>query len=102
MTPAQALVRQHGGNWHGSCGTVPGSGHSKRDRSVTVIDGEHGAIINSFAGKDWRELRHHCLGEGGPVRQRLSKQGQVVLKAAEESERELLQSWAERAEEAQK
>lgn len=85
-TPAQAITKREGGDWHGTYGALPGPGHSRRDRSVTVIDGERGPVFNSFAGQDWRELRRHYLGEDGPQRPELSQAERARLKVAAEIE----------------
>lgn len=52
------LVKALGGDWHGSYGLVPGPGHSPKDRSVCIINGENGEIIiHSHAGEDWRKIK---------------------------------------------
>ena len=86
MLTARELVRQHGGNWHGGYGTLSGPGHSRRDRSVTVIDGKRGPVFNSFAGQDWRDLRRHFLGDSECVPSALSQAERARLKAAAEAE----------------
>jgi hypothetical protein len=44
---------------------VPGPGHSDRDRSVKVIDGDNGdIIISSFAGEDWRSIKDIWRADG--------------------------------------
>lgn len=57
MTTAHELTKAHGGDWSGSFGLVPGPGHSTKDRSLKVWDGDDGVKVHSFAGDDWRECR---------------------------------------------
>ena len=54
---AQELTRSLGGDWDGKYGLVPGPGHSTKDRSLKVWDGDDGVKVHSFAGDDWRACR---------------------------------------------
>ena len=54
---AQELTRSLGGDWAGKYGLVPGPGHSTKDRSLKVWDGDDGVKVHSFAGDDWRDCR---------------------------------------------
>ena len=56
---AREIVAALDGDWHGHYGMVPAPGHSKRDRSVKVMDGYAILEIESphnFAGKVLQEL----------------------------------------------
>ena len=57
----RALARTLGGE---PCGRnrvlCPGPGHSKADRSLSVIfNGGAGPVVHSFAGDDWRLCKNH-------------------------------------------
>lgn len=58
MSLAETITRRMGGSWHGSYGTYPGEGHSKKDRSVSIKDAPdkpEGVVIKCHApGDDWR------------------------------------------------
>src|SRR5215203_1742178 len=52
---AKDITRRLGGDWHGTYGAVPGPGHSRRDRSLTIRDHSSSpddVFIKSFAGDD--------------------------------------------------
>lgn len=54
MSLARDITRAKGGDWNGSGGLIPGPGHSKHDRSMSIMDNDAGddVILNSFAGDD--------------------------------------------------
>ena len=56
---AREVVRDHGGDWCGSYGLVPGPGHSPKDRSCKVWDYRGDIKVHSFAGDDWKDCRAH-------------------------------------------
>ena len=65
MTTAQDITRAYAGDWHGTYGTIPSPGHSRRDRGTTVKDGDNGEVLfNSFNGGDWRQLKDDCRARG--------------------------------------
>ena len=53
MTTAHDLTKAHGGDWSGNFGLVPGPGHSTKDRSLKIWDGDDGVLVHSFAGDNW-------------------------------------------------
>jgi hypothetical protein len=59
----RALARQLGGDVAGRDGIVmPGPGHSKHDRSLSVTfrsDAPQGYLVHSHASDDWQECRDH-------------------------------------------
>jgi hypothetical protein len=56
---AREITEARGGDWRGSYGLVPGPGHSDRDRSCKVWDGNGKTYVHSFAGDDWKDCRAH-------------------------------------------
>jgi hypothetical protein len=45
------VVRAAGGDWFGTCGTLPAPGHSKHDRGISVTiapNRPHGILVNGF------------------------------------------------------
>lgn len=57
MSLAEQITRRMGGNWHGTYGTYPGEGHSRKDRSVSIKDAPdkpEGVVLHCHAGDDWR------------------------------------------------
>jgi hypothetical protein len=56
--PLLDLVQRHGGEMHGRYALLPGPGHSRHDRSLSVIIGAGGRpVFHSFAGDDFRIVR---------------------------------------------
>lgn len=65
MSLAQRITKEFGGNWHGHFGMIPSPGHSAKDRSTRVRDGESGDVVfDSFNGADWREIKDECRRRG--------------------------------------
>lgn len=72
MNDAHTITKALGGDWCGRYGLIPGPGHSARDRSLKVVDGEDGVICHSFAGDDWQACRDWLrdiglIGEAKPA-----------------------------------
>lgn len=68
---ARAIVKSRAGDWHGTYGMVAGPGHRPRDRSLKIWDGQHGVLVHSFAGDDWRVCRAWLdLDDGADWRER--------------------------------
>ena len=64
---AQEITRQLNGDWCGRYGLIPGPGHSRHDRSVSVKPHPQNpgdVIVHSFAGQDWREIRDWLCSQG--------------------------------------
>lgn len=64
---AHVMARALGGQARGNRVVAPGPGHSRQDRSLSVLisaDAPEGFTVHSFAGDDWTACREH-------VRQRL-------------------------------
>lgn len=62
MFDLRELARLLGGDVSGSQVLAPGPGHSRRDRSVSVMlspSAPDGFVVTSFAGDDWRDCRDH-------------------------------------------
>ena len=63
---ARDLVRTLDGDWHGTYGTAPGPGHSRKDRSLSIrphSTDPNDVVVHSFAGDnplaikdEWRRL----------------------------------------------
>jgi RecA-family ATPase len=66
MSLAREITRKLGGDWKGDFGAVPGPGHSKADRGVTVRDCEHGddVTVHSFHGDDWQAIKDDWRRQG--------------------------------------
>lgn len=77
---AREIVAAKGGDWHGHYGKIPGPGHSRRDRSVSIKDSQvlpDGIVVNSFAGDDPLHVKD-CLRQEGllpPLEERSSQKG---------------------------
>ncbi len=59
-TLARDVVLRLKGDWCGSYGTVPGPGHSRDDRSVSIRPHPTDAddvVVNSFAGERWEDIK---------------------------------------------
>lgn len=59
MSIAERITRHYGGNWNAGSGQgcIPGDGHSKRDRSVSVKDEPDrpdGILVHCHGAGDWR------------------------------------------------
>lgn len=60
MQILQDLARRLGGDFYGAYAMVPGPGHSRRDRSLSVTVGQSGRLIyNSFCGDSHAEIHAH-------------------------------------------
>jgi putative DNA primase/helicase len=95
MFGLRELARLLGGDVSGSQVLAPGPGHSRRDRSVSVMlspSAPDGFVVTSFAGDDWRECRDHVrerLGLcrwTGPGRQAKACRRSPVLQGAGDSQ----------------
>lgn len=66
MSLARSITVKLGGEWHGDYGAVPGPGHSKSDRSITVRDNATGddVLVHSFANDDWKTIKDTWRREG--------------------------------------
>lgn len=66
-----AIVKALGGELYagGRAASVPGPGHSRADRSVSLLLVDGRVVVNSFAGQDWRlvmaELQRRGLVDRG-------------------------------------
>lgn len=61
-----AIVAALGGELHagGGAAHVPAPGHSRADRSVSLLlDGDR-VVVHGFGSSDWREVRDHLRGLG--------------------------------------
>jgi putative DNA primase/helicase len=60
---ARDIVKALGGDWCGQSGVAPGPGHSKRDRSMWVIDRADGdgVIVGSFSNDTWEACRDYLV-----------------------------------------
>jgi hypothetical protein len=59
MSFAERITRHYGGDWKASAGqgSIPGDGHSRRDRSVSVKeapDRPDGILVHCHGAGDWR------------------------------------------------
>lgn len=66
LSLARSITARLGGEWRGDHGAVPGPGHSKADRSLTVRDNAAGddVTVYSFAGDDWKAIKDTWRREG--------------------------------------
>ena len=67
MSLAQDITRRLGGDWHGTYGAVPGPGHSRHDRSLTIRDhssNPEDVFIKSFAGDDELAIKQEWRRQG--------------------------------------
>ncbi|PZR35479.1 toprim domain-containing protein [Caulobacter segnis] len=66
----RAIVRRLGGDLYdeGRRANIPAPGHSRRDRSVSLLERDGRLVIHTFGGSDWRAVRDHLrdLGLLGP------------------------------------
>lgn len=60
------IVQRLGGDLYdgGRRANIPAPGHSRRDRSVSLLEREGRVIVHSFAGGDWREIRDYLRALG--------------------------------------
>jgi hypothetical protein len=87
MSLAQ-IVRALGGDLYarGRRANIPGPGHSRTDRSVSLLLVGGRVIVHGFAGEDWREVLDHLQARGlVDSRGRLLRGGEP-LPAADEPE----------------
>lgn len=64
----QALARALGGEARGNRVYAPGPGHSKHDRSLSVLidpNAPEGFVVSSFAGDDWLLSKNHVRARIG-------------------------------------
>jgi putative DNA primase/helicase len=61
----QHLARLLGGRAHGNVVYCPGPGHSRRDRSLSVLITGDDIVVHSFAGDDWRECSEYVRATAG-------------------------------------
>ncbi|AZS19166.1 toprim domain-containing protein [Caulobacter sp. FWC26] len=71
----RAIVRRLGGDLYdgGRRANIPAPGHSRRDRSVSLLEHDGRVVVHTFGDGDWREVRDHLrslglLDEAGPAR----------------------------------
>lgn len=87
------LVKRHGGEIHGSYALLPGPGHSRRDRSLSVIMGRDGRpVFHSFAGDDFRAVRDYLGIEAKPGDMPYDPALQRKIERARRIEREALEA----------
>ncbi|MDI4655529.1 YfjI family protein [Xanthobacter autotrophicus] len=68
MIDPKALAHALGGEARGNHVVAPGPGHSRKDRSLSVMvdsTAPDGFVVNSFAGDDFREARDYVKGRAG-------------------------------------
>lgn len=57
MSRLHEIAGRAGGEVRGAQALIPGPGHSKRDRSLSLTIGERGQVVwHSFAGNEWRDV----------------------------------------------
>ncbi len=67
MTLASEVTRRLHGDWHGSFGLVPGPGHGKKDRSLSVRQDPNdceNVVLHSFAGDRWEDIKDEWRRDG--------------------------------------
>jgi putative DNA primase/helicase len=72
MSSLPELAKLLGGDVSGSQVLAPGPGHSRRDRSLSVMlspSAPDGFVVTSFAGDDWRDCRDHVRERLGVPRE---------------------------------
>ncbi|WP_372784589.1 toprim domain-containing protein [Phenylobacterium sp.] len=78
-----SIVRVIGGDLYagGRCASVPGPGHGRWDRSVSLLLVGDRVVINTFAGEDWRQVADQLrkLGLIGPSGRLLDGQSVAAL-----------------------
>ncbi len=62
----KSIVRALGGDLYdgGRRANIPAPGHSRRDRSVSLLERDGRLIIHTFGDGDWRQVRDHLRGLG--------------------------------------
>ncbi|MBO9547127.1 toprim domain-containing protein [Caulobacter sp.] len=62
----RAIVRQLGGDLYdgGRRANIPAPGHSRADRSVSLLERDGKIIVHTFGDGDWRQVRDHLRGLG--------------------------------------
>lgn len=60
------IVAALGGDLHhgGRTASVPAPGHSRADRSVSLLLDQDRVVIHGFGSTGWREVRAHLVGLG--------------------------------------
>jgi hypothetical protein len=73
----QTIVRALGGDLYdgGRRASIPAPGHSRGDRSVSLLWWNGRLIVHSFGEADWREVRDHLRAQGliGPTEATLAE-----------------------------
>jgi hypothetical protein len=64
---ARDLISRLRGNWHGTYGTAPGPGHSRKDRSLSISPHSTDptdVVVHSFAGEDVLAIKDEWRRQG--------------------------------------
>ena len=72
MISLREIAQALGGEVNGDCVRAPGPGHSKHDRSLKVTlwpRADHGFVVHSHAGDDWKLCRDHVMQRLGLSRE---------------------------------
>lgn len=79
----ETIARNAGGEVHGKQASIPGPGHSKFDRSLSLTIGDRGQIIwRSFANDSWQDVLPYLKGLGAKFeREPLSDEKRAALEA---------------------
>ncbi|KQV54654.1 toprim domain-containing protein [Caulobacter sp. Root342] len=62
----RAIVRRLGGDLYdgGRRANIPAPGHSRRDRSVSLLERDGRVLVHTFGDSDWRAVRDHLRALG--------------------------------------
>jgi hypothetical protein len=79
MMDIRLIARILGGEFYGQHkALVPGPGHRRNDRSLSIKIGFNGKlVVNSFAGEDWRACRNYVLNKLGLREAEIALYGRV-------------------------
>ncbi len=64
---AQRIVHAWGGHWYGDYGTAPAPGHSRKDRSISILphsSDPDDVVVHSFAGEDPLAIKDEMRRQG--------------------------------------
>ena len=67
MCLARDIVLKLGGTWRGDQGSVPGFGHSRHDRSISIKPhptDPADVLVHSFGRDDWRDVKSELCRQG--------------------------------------
>lgn len=98
MSALHAIARAAGGETCGAQARIPGPGHSKHDRSLSLTLGEHGQILwHSFAGDTWASVGPYLAELGADLGGKCRDRSEIDAERARQREAKALALCEKRA-----